>query len=89
MKNLIIVLLVAAMLVAPGCFNVEVPEGPYVNLNGDGSGAGGGTVDRKTVDRRAYDKIKDILDDAREDGVITSSQQKELMKRTEKELDAR
>ncbi len=58
-----------------GCLKVDVPPGPYVNLDSDkGGGSGGGDLDR----------LLDVLEQARHDGIITRNQFNELKKRAEK-----
>ena len=88
MRYIITLLIAAALSASAGCVNVKVPEGPYVNL-GEDSTTGTATADRKTIDRKAYEKMKDVLENARGDRVITSDQYKELMKRAEQKFDAR
>ena len=59
-----------------GCIDVKAPSGPYVNL-GSGSSA---KADPDLKNMRAF------LDEAREDGIITKNQCKELKKRLEKKF---
>ena len=64
----------AASLLA-GCVNV--PPGPYVNINSEksaGGTTGGGDLDR----------LLDVLEQARHDGIITRNQFNELKKRLER-----
>ena len=60
-----------------GCVNVDPPDGPYVQW-GSASASG-----RTEADVKGFEKF---LKKAREDGLITKSQYKELMKRLEREF---
>ena len=69
------ILLVAALsaaAVSGGCVQVDVPDGPYV------SGATGGGADRGRAG-----EIKEFLQEAREDGLVTDEQYRRLISRLE------
>ena len=75
----VIALIVAAVIlvgVIAGCFNVKVPEGPYVDLS-----EGGSSASQKPPD---VEQFEEFLEDAMDDGVITKNQYKELRKRLDK-----
>ena len=76
MKAWVLAIAAAALAAAllGGCVNVKVPDGPYVNLDSDKGGGGGGELE----------KVLDVLEQAREDGIITKNQFNELRKRLEK-----
>ncbi len=78
MKQWVLVIAAVALLaaLAAGCVNVKPPPGPYVALGSRSSE--GKSLDAKT--------IESVLDNAREDDVITKSQCKELRKRFEKQM---
>lgn len=75
LMTLVVAVVVLGGMIA-GCVNVKVPEGPYVSLDDDG-----GSGDDKKLDPKAFE---DFLKDARDDGVITKSQCKELCERLAK-----
>jgi len=72
--------ILAVTFAVSGCVNVKVPEGPYYVHNSDAGG---------DVRSHTYHQMKEFLKDAREDGLITASQHKELGKRLEKKYGAK
>jgi len=79
MRQWIALMMVVAVLgiTLTGCINVKPPAGPYVQLN-DGPAS---DADHQTLDMKDVEKL---LEDAREDGVITKSQYEQLRKRLKK-----
>ena len=60
------------MIVVVGCVNVEVPDGPLVDLDGE---------QKVEPTKENIEFTREFLDQAREDGVITKSQYEDLAKR--------
>jgi len=71
-KWVIASVMVVCLVGAAGCVNVDVPEGPYVQVD---------ESKNKTVSQSNKDFAKDFLKQAEEDGIITESQYQDLKKR--------
>ena len=60
---------VGLLLLTAGCFSVDVPEGPYMTTD-VGSGNCGG-------------QVRDFLEDAHKDRVISDTQYRDLLRRAD------
>jgi len=80
MRQWVLAVVAAMVLVGAlwGCVNVKVPEGPYVSLTDD--------KPAKTDKAKVRDDVLDVLEDARDDGIITDVQYERLKERVEKEF---
>ncbi|MHC4715891.1 MAG: hypothetical protein ACYS5V_02900 [Planctomycetota bacterium] len=79
MRTWLILALVAAVLIAAGqgCVNVKTPEGPYVVMGSDSAPALSDTT---------VNEMMAFLKRARNDGLITDNQYKQLRDRANEEL---
>lgn len=81
MRTCLVLAILGAVLLSGigGCINVDVPDGPFVDL-GNGGGSTRAAAGSSVNDFRA------LLKRARSDGVITDNQYQRLTERVEDEL---